>query len=96
MSRISDTRLRYLRNKVEINRIIDQLGLPNKYRDKFLRFLCPVCNEFNTATNPKTNLGRCFRCEKNFNPIDLVMLVRRCGFRDAVETLEKYALSVRQ
>lgn len=96
MSRITAKRLHYLRNQVLVDPLIDQLGLPNKYRDKFLRFLCPLCNEFNTATNPKTNLGRCFRCKKNFNPIDLVMTVRRCSFRDAVDFLEKSALSRQQ
>ncbi|XPS89502.1 hypothetical protein Dvar_75210 [Desulfosarcina variabilis str. Montpellier] len=51
------------------------------------RFLCPLCNEFQTATNPKTNLARCFLCEKNFNPIDLVMTVKGLGFVDSVKYL---------
>ena len=62
--------------------------MPNKEIEGFFRFLCPLCREFNTATNPKTNLARCFRCKRNFNPIDLVMVVERCGFLDAVRFLE--------
>lgn len=64
--------------------IRDQLQIPSKIRDGFFRFLCPICNEFQTAVNPNTNLARCFRCEKNFNTIDLVMAVRGCGFKDSV------------
>ena len=64
--------------------IRDHLQIPSKIRDGFFRFLCPFCNEFQTAVNPATNLARCFRCEKNFNTIDLVMLVRKYGFRDSV------------
>ena len=52
-----------------------------------LRFLCPLCREFNTAVNPRTNLGRCFRCEQNFNPIDMVMIVKGYSFLQAVEYL---------
>jgi DNA primase len=90
MSRFSPQELRTLRNDISIADLLSQrLHLPNKYRDSFLRFLCPVCNEFDTAVNPKTNLARCFRCSKNFNPIDLVMTVRKCSFLDAVDFLKK-------
>jgi hypothetical protein len=46
------------------------------------RFLCPLCNGFDTAVNPKTNLARCFRCEKNFNTIDLVMFLQSIDQKD--------------
>ncbi len=89
MSRLTASRLRELRNGVPIAELIrTHLGLPAKERDGFLRFLCPLCDEFNTATNPKTNLARCFRCQQNFNPIDMVMLVRDCAFLEAVRFLE--------
>jgi hypothetical protein len=32
-------------------------------------------------------LARCFDCQKNFNPIDLVIAVANCSFLDAVEYL---------
>jgi hypothetical protein len=74
-----------LRNNIPVDMLIrDQLQIPSKIRDGFFRFLCPVCNEFQTAVNPNTNLARCFRCEKNFNTIDLVMAVRGCGFKNSV------------
>jgi hypothetical protein len=81
--------LRTLRNQVPINTvIIDMLRLELGRSDTLLRFRCPVCNNFHTATNPKTNLARCFDCQKNFNPIDLIMAVSQCSFVDAVELLK--------
>jgi hypothetical protein len=87
--------LRRLRNDIPVARLIkDVLDLPSKMSEGYFRFLCPLCSEFNSATNPKTNLARCFRCKRNFNPIDMVMIVRRCNFAQAVKFL--LALSVRQ
>lgn len=85
--RFSAGLLRSLRNDFPIARVLEVLELPVKISDGYVRFLCPKCREFNTATKRETNLARCFRCEENFNPIDLVMLVRRVNFIDAVEFL---------
>lgn len=86
--RYSRTTLRRLRNEVDIaSLIVDVLRLPHKVSEGHLRFLCPECSECNSATNAATNLARCFRCRRNFNPIDLVMAVKGCPFRDAVEFL---------
>ncbi len=88
--RFSSQELFELRNNIPVDILIrDHLQIPSKIRDGFFRFLCPVCNEFQTAVNPATNLARCFRCEKNFNTIDLVMVVRRYGFRDSVLYLKE-------
>lgn len=85
----SKEKLRMLRNKIPIARLIsDFLYLPCKVSEGYFRFLCPLCSEFNTAVNPKTNLARCFRCQKNFNPIDMVMAVKCCNFREAVEMID--------
>ena len=81
--------LRKLRNDIPIAILIaDILELPHKAADGYFRFLCPLCGGFDTATNPKTNLARCFTCQKNFNSIDLTMLVKRQNFRDAVQFLQ--------
>lgn len=89
MNRISKELLFSLRNKISINHLIEcDLEIPAKQSEGFLRFLCPLCGEFRTATNPKTNLARCFRCSKNFNTIDLVIIVRNCTFLHAVRFLE--------
>jgi hypothetical protein len=86
--RLSTEELRSLRNAVRIEVVIKHLlALPHKIREGFLRFLCPLCSEFNTAVNPATNLGRCFRCQRNFNPIDLVIVVEQVSFLDAVDRL---------
>lgn len=88
--RFSGDMLRRLRNDIPINALIaDLLDLPNKMSEGYFRFLCPVCREFLTATNPKTNLARCFRCDVNFNPIDMVMVVKQMNFREAVEYLSE-------
>lgn len=81
--------LRRLRNEIPIARLIaEHLKLETKTDGGYIRFLCPICKEFRTATNPKTNLARCFRCEKNFNPVDMVMIVKHYNFREAVECLK--------
>jgi hypothetical protein len=77
-----------LRNQIPINEvIIDLLNLEVRNDHQILRFRCPLCDNFHTATNHKTNLARCFDCKNNFNPIDLVMTVENCGFLDAVKIL---------
>ena len=79
-----------LRNLIPIDMLIkEQLDMESKMSEGYLRFLCPLCGEFQTATNAKTNLARCFRCEKNFNPIDLVMVVKAVGFIQSVQYLKK-------
>ena len=81
--------LRMLRNQIPINEvIIDLLNLEVRNDHELLRFRCPLCDNFHTATNHKTNLARCFDCKNNFNPIDLVMTVQNCGFLDAVKILK--------
>jgi DNA primase len=80
--------LKKLRNDIPINLVITNvLKLPTKMSEGYFRFLCPICSDFNTATNPKTNLARCFPCQKNFNPIDMVMTVKNVNFRNAVDYL---------
>lgn len=83
-TRFSSQELFELRNNIPVGMLIRELHIPSKIRDGVFRFLCPMCNEFQTAVNSATNLARCFRCEKNFNTIDLVMKVRGYGFKDTV------------
>ena len=61
-----------LRNEIPVAKLVPQLDWPHKHREGRFCFLCPRCGEFLTAVNPRTNLARCFACETNFNPIDLV------------------------
>lgn len=80
--------LKRLRNDIPINLVIKEfLKIPVKFSEGYFRFLCPICSEFVTATNPKTNLARCFRCQKNFNPIEMVMTTKQMNFRSAVDYL---------
>ena len=85
MKKFSSQELFELRNAIQVDMLIkDELHIPSKISEGTFRFLCPICNEFQTAVNPSTNLARCFRCEKNLNTIDLVMEVKRFGFKDSV------------
>jgi len=78
-----------LRNSIPLDVLIEkELNIPSKISEGYFRFLCPLCNEFQTAVNTKTNLGRCFRCEKNFNTIDIAMAWRNIGFLDSVKYLQ--------
>jgi len=86
---LSKAHLRRLRNDIDIlHVIVHTLHIEHRTHDRHFRFLCPLCNEFNTAINPRTNLARCFRCEQNFNPIDITMIVKQFSFLDTVAFLE--------
>ena len=87
MKRLSDPQLRALRNDVPIDDVVRKLGMPAKEVEGYFRFLCPVCSDFHTATSPRYNLARCFRCRQHYNPIDLVMAVENISFLDAVRFL---------
>jgi DNA primase len=86
----SSRELYKLRNSIPIDVLIEkELAIPSKISEGFFRFLCPLCNEFQTAVNPKSNMGRCFRCEKNFNTIDVVMIWQNTGFVESVKYLQQ-------
>ena len=90
MGSYTDGFLRRLRNDIDIDLVISLLRLEKRHSDKILRFRCPVCHGFHTATNPKTNLARCFDCRLNFNPIDLVMAATAQSFVETVEFLKNH------
>jgi len=85
----SSQQLYALRNDISVQVLIEEtLRVPWRVTEGCFRFLCPLCNAFDTAINPKTNLARCFRCEKNFNTIDLVMIIRQADFVQSVKFLQ--------
>ena len=88
--RFTKEELYLLRNELPMEWIIGSiLQLPSKVNEGIYRFLCPICGEFNTATNRKTNLARCFSCQRNFNTIEIVMLCRKVGFVESVNFLKR-------
>lgn len=89
MKKFSSSELFELRNAIPVEILIQQLPIPSKISEGVFRFLCPICNEFQTAVNPNTNLARCFRCERNFNAIDLVIEIQGCGFTESVVFLNQ-------
>ena len=85
----SSRQLYVLRNDIDVRMLIEKtLRIPCRVTEGCFRFLCPLCNAVDTAVNPKTNLARCFLCEKNFNTIDLVMLIRQADFIQSVKFLQ--------
>jgi hypothetical protein len=87
--KFSDQQLFSLRNHIPIAAVITNLlQVPAKINCGTLRFRCPLCARFNTAINDRTNLARCFDCQKNFNPIDMVMATRKINFVQAVSLLK--------
>ena len=89
--RFSSQELFELRNHIPIDELIKRcLVLPSKVSGGFFRFLCPICSGYQTAIHPKTNLARCFSCERNFNTIDMVMVCRKMNFVESVKYLKTY------
>jgi hypothetical protein len=86
-SRYSGEYLRRVRNEISLLSVIRALNWPHKRAEGRLRFQCPRCEFGHTSINPRTNLGRCFRCEVNFNPIDFVMVAQNYDFLTAVTYL---------
>jgi len=78
-----------MRNNIPLTNVLAILKWPHKTRDGRVCFVCPLCGESLTAINPRTNLGRCFQCETNFNCIDLVMLINDDDFVAAVHFLQE-------
>jgi DNA primase len=77
-----------LRNEIPLERLIaHHLEWPSKHQEGKFCFVCPRCSESLTAVNPRTNLGRCFHCEVNFNTIDFVMLATGRDFVEVVHFL---------
>lgn len=86
----SRSQLFELRNNIGVDTLIKEvLHVPCKSRQGRFSFLCPLCKQFDTSINYKTNLARCFACEKNFNTIDLVMAIMQSDFVDSVRFLKK-------
>ena len=89
MKRFSKHQLFKLRNSINISMLINEiLKIPSKVSQGHLRFLCPICSQFNTATKPETNLARCFRCERNFNTIEMVMETKNLDFIQSAQFLQ--------
>jgi hypothetical protein len=88
VKRISTDRLRALRNEVEIGSVAELLRLIAPSRRQRRRFTCPLCRRHHTTLASRSNLARCFPCGRSFNPIELVMAARGCGFLDALRYLE--------
>lgn len=89
--RFTDHELYVLRNEIPIRLLIEtKLEIPTKIRDGCFRFLSPCCGEFDTGIKQEKNLARCFRCEKNYNTIDITIAVRNIDFVNSVRFLRQF------
>ena len=76
-----------VRNDIDINWLINEKLSFERQFNRIWRFQCPVCQQFNTATQKKNNLARCFSCQQNFNTIDLVIYSKKLNFVPSVQFL---------
>jgi DNA primase len=87
-----------LRNELPMRLTVTRLGRFGpiaKQGDGYFRFQCPECKELRVTVNPSNNLAHCFCCEKNFNNIDLMMLLGH-EFKPAVSILENWLRQYRR
>jgi len=76
-----------IRNKIPMRAVIAFLRVPWKKDIQLTRFLCPICKSFNTSIHYQVNLGHCFDCNENFNPIDFVEKHQKFNFRETIDYL---------
>jgi hypothetical protein len=87
MKNFTQQQLFQVRNTIDIDWLINEkLNLRRQF-NRIWRFQCPLCQQFNTATQKKNNLARCFSCQKNFNTIDLVIYTKQINFIPSVTFL---------
>ena len=87
MTPFTKQQLFQVRNEIDIDWLIDEkLNVERQFNGAW-RFRCPLCLQLNTATQKKTNLARCFSCQKNFNTIDIVIYTKKINFAPSVRFL---------
>jgi hypothetical protein len=89
-NKYSNSLLLKVRNTIPIKWLIFEKLKLDAHFNKVWRFKCPVCKEFNTAIKKETNLSRCFTCQRNFNPIDIVIYTKKSEFIESIEYLLPY------
>ena len=94
--RFSDRQLYEARNHIPIRHVIENLlAIPSETLEGVFRFRCPLCAGLHTAVKSDTNLSRCFHCGRNFNAIDLCMIVKHKNFVDSVKFLIDHQCQLR-
>jgi hypothetical protein len=90
MEKFSKEELYELRNQVEIRGLLTQIfEIESKILEQGLRYRCPSCKTFEVGINPNVNLCRCFKCNRNFNPIDFAMVHKEISFVESVKLLKR-------
>ncbi len=87
MDPFTQQQLYQVRNDIDIDWLINEKLHLERQFNRIWRFQCPVCQQFNTATQKKNNLARCFSCQQNFNTIDLVIYSKKVNFAPSVQFL---------
>jgi hypothetical protein len=95
--RFSSGELVFLRNRAPIDRVVETLfDAPFQNKSGKRRIACPICGGLDTSIHAAHNLVRCFSCQRNFNPIELVMYQLKISFVDSVKWLQNRMSSVHQ
>ena len=87
MNAYTKQQLFQVRNEIDIDWLINEKLCIERHFNGAWRFRCPLCQELNTASQKKTNLARCFSCQKNFNTIDMVIYTKKINFVPSVRFL---------
>ncbi len=87
MNPFTKQQLFLIRNDIDIDWLVNEKLQIERQFNRIWRFQCPICQQFNTATQKKNNLARCFSCQKNFNTIDLVIYSKKVNFVPGVQFL---------
>ena len=87
MDPFTQQQLFQVRNEIDIDWLFDEKLQLERQFNSIWRFQCPVCQQFNTATQKKNNLARCFSCQQNFNTIDLVIYSKKVNFVPGIQFL---------
>jgi hypothetical protein len=71
-------------NRIPIRPLMEnELNVANRQSGNIFRFECPACRGYHTSIKAKTNLARCFDCNRNFNTIEMVMETRKTEFYES-------------
>lgn len=73
-----------IRNRINLKSLASHLGIPMKIKDNQCWFVCPKCAKMKASFQKNQNLGRCWKCNIRYNPIELVMAHCNMNFKEAV------------
>ncbi|HQM85919.1 MAG TPA: CHC2 zinc finger domain-containing protein [bacterium] len=86
MNKLSKTHLVELKNKTDIPRLLQHLGVYFVGRSA----CCPYHGDENPSATINENGIYCYVCEESFDSIDIIMAVENCSFNEAENFLQTF------